>query len=49
MEDDNAAQQWIEKYEKEGEAVMYKDAVAQWNYNTNLTDYNEEIMVISAR
>jgi len=36
---------FTQNYTEEAEKVLYDAAIASWNYNTNITDYNQQLMV----
>ena len=43
--DEAVAQAWLTDYNERAMSVYYKSVVASWNYNTNLTDYNQKLSV----
>lgn len=46
--DENAFRQWFEQeYNPKVGELMFKEVDASWNYETNLTEFNQEIMVSS--
>ncbi|ELU13139.1 hypothetical protein CAPTEDRAFT_175968 [Capitella teleta] len=42
LANEEEARQWAEEYNAEAQVVWYDNVVASWNYNTNLTDYNQD-------
>merc|ERR1712076_210216 len=36
-----AARDWVRQYNLEAQTQRYSSVMADWNYNTNLTDYNQ--------
>lgn len=43
--DENAVRRFVDWYDKEKSKVVNIHARTQWNYSTNMTAYNEEIMI----
>ncbi|XP_070546857.1 angiotensin-converting enzyme-like [Ptychodera flava] len=43
--DEDAAQGYLAEHNSTAEEVYYTATVAAWNFNTNLTDYNNEVMI----
>lgn len=44
MEEQNATE-WLKMYNTMASEIYYKDSIAAWNWNTNITDYNQNISV----
>ena len=44
---DTAAQEYLNTYNSQLEALYYRSSMAAWAYYTNLTTYNQEVMVQS--
>ncbi|KAL4229123.1 hypothetical protein ACF0H5_012162 [Mactra antiquata] len=42
------ATEWLEQFDKEYSDMLNKDVNAQWDYESNLTDYNQAIMINSS-
>merc|ERR1712226_215972 len=38
---EEAARDWVRQYNLEAQTQRYSSVMADWNYNTNLTDYNQ--------
>ena len=38
--DEEAAKKWLENHDRLHMKVVYASTLADWTYNTNLTDYN---------
>lgn len=36
---------FLKRYNDEAQKVYFADVSAEWNFNTNITDYNQEKMV----
>lgn len=45
INDSQAIQDFLTDYNREAAEVMYEYAEASWTFNTNITDYNQKIMV----
>ena len=43
--DETVARTWLDEYNVRSQVVIYESAEAAWNYNTNLTDYNQNAQV----
>lgn len=43
--DINLARAWLDQYNAQAEVELYTETLAHWNYNTNITDYNNRIAV----
>ncbi|KAK7092762.1 uncharacterized protein [Littorina saxatilis] len=43
--DEATVEGFLEKYNAESAVVFYNDSILAWNYNTNITDYNQELQV----
>ncbi|XP_069746369.1 angiotensin-converting enzyme 2 isoform X2 [Narcine bancroftii] len=41
---DDEARELLRKFEMEAKKLVYKSSLASWNYNTNITDENAEMM-----
>ena len=46
-DDEEAGKVWLERYNKLSEGALCRSVVADWNYNTNLTDRNQDASVSS--
>lgn len=44
-QDEAAARQWLEQYDRGAADADYNRGVAYWEYYTNITDYNQKLMV----
>ena len=40
--DENLARQWLREYDVRGGKLINEASVAEWNYVTNLTEYNQK-------
>ncbi|XP_067685542.1 uncharacterized protein [Haliotis asinina] len=43
--DEESARQLMQEYDKKAMEVLYRSAEASWTYNTNITDYNSQLVV----
>jgi hypothetical protein len=43
--DEAEAARWLAQYNEESQIVYSKYMEAHWTYNTNLTDYNQQLTV----
>ncbi|KAK3105656.1 hypothetical protein FSP39_002751 [Pinctada imbricata] len=48
IEDEEAAIKWLDIYNREARKAHNKQAIAYWNHNTNMTDYNQNLAVQSS-
>lgn len=42
---ENAARIWLKEYDSKASETYHKESVASWNWNTNITDYNQNLSV----
>lgn len=47
IRDEAQAWDWIAEYDAQAQVYYYRSALAAWNFNTNLTDHNQRLMVIA--
>ena len=40
--DEQQARDWLDWYNDRAQEVYYEDVIGAWNYNTNITDYNQQ-------
>ncbi|XP_064597980.1 angiotensin-converting enzyme-like [Liolophura sinensis] len=45
IKDEAQAWDWIEEYDVKAQEFYYASSLAAWNYNTNLTDHNQNLMI----
>lgn len=43
--DEQKAREWLKIYNTMASEIYYKDSIAAWNWNTNITDHNQNISV----
>lgn len=40
---DDQVLQWLKEFRHNASVLYYEAITANWNYNTNLTDYNQQV------
>ena len=45
VRDSATVEEFLDKYNRESQVVCFEENVLSWNYDTNITKYNQELLV----
>jgi len=47
IQNETLAAEWLVQYEQLASSALYDSAIAKWNYDTNITTHNGQLLVSS--